>query len=152
MFTLQTSFKQFWPTGGGVKSVSRGDCEGGKLLRLLSQLRPKIRPPFMRLILIASLLKIKWRTVKLNAWISCRHKNVGDFFEMLRLQKTQKAGGFSQYYRRQFPVKPRGQVTCHPTPHLHIPWTAPCVRRTEKMYSLCVTLWQPRIFTNRLGL
>jgi hypothetical protein len=31
---------------GGVKSVSRGDCEyqGGKLLRLLSLLRPRIRP------------------------------------------------------------------------------------------------------------
>jgi hypothetical protein len=32
--------------GGGVKPVSRGDCEKqrGKLLRLLSQLRPRIRP------------------------------------------------------------------------------------------------------------
>jgi len=32
-----------------VKSVSRGDCEwqGGKLLRLLSQLRPRIRPQEM---------------------------------------------------------------------------------------------------------
>ncbi len=32
--------------GGGGKSVSWGDCEyqGGKLLRLLSQLRPRIPP------------------------------------------------------------------------------------------------------------
>jgi hypothetical protein len=32
--------------GGGVKSVGRGDCEEqwGKLLRLLSRLRPRIRP------------------------------------------------------------------------------------------------------------
>ncbi len=34
--------------GGGVKSVSRGDCEwqGGKLLKLLSQLSPRIQPLF----------------------------------------------------------------------------------------------------------
>jgi hypothetical protein len=46
MYTLQTSFKPLLLKGVGVKSVSRGDCEqqGGKLLRLLSQLRPRIRP------------------------------------------------------------------------------------------------------------
>jgi hypothetical protein len=48
MRTLQTSFKllYFCSRGDRVKSVSRGDCEyqGGKLLRLLSQLRPRIRP------------------------------------------------------------------------------------------------------------
>jgi hypothetical protein len=48
MFTSQTSFKPFLlgGRGGGVKSVSRGDCEWpeGKLLRLLPQLRPRIRP------------------------------------------------------------------------------------------------------------
>jgi hypothetical protein len=45
MFTLQTSFKPLLLRGGGgegrgVNFVSRGDCEGGKRLRLLSQLRP----------------------------------------------------------------------------------------------------------------
>jgi hypothetical protein len=47
MFTLQTSFKPlFLAVVGEVKSSSRGDCEqqGGKILRLLSQLRPRIRP------------------------------------------------------------------------------------------------------------
>ncbi len=50
MFKLQNSFKQFllgWGGGGVyVKSISRGDCEkqGGKFVRLLSQLRPRIRP------------------------------------------------------------------------------------------------------------
>ena len=46
MFTLQTSFKPILLNGAEVKSVSRCDCEqqGGKLLRLLSKLRPKIRP------------------------------------------------------------------------------------------------------------
>ena len=41
---FQTTFAQ--GGGGGIKSVSRGDCEeqGGKLLRLLSQLRSRIRP------------------------------------------------------------------------------------------------------------
>jgi hypothetical protein len=39
---FQTTFAHGW----GVKYVSGGDCEyqGGKLLRLLSQLRPRIRP------------------------------------------------------------------------------------------------------------
>jgi hypothetical protein len=34
--------------GGGVKSVSRCDCEYqvGKLLRVVSQLRPRIRPQY----------------------------------------------------------------------------------------------------------
>ncbi len=38
---FQTTFAR-----GGVRSVSRGDCEqpGGKFLRLLSQLPPRIRP------------------------------------------------------------------------------------------------------------
>jgi hypothetical protein len=38
--------RHFCSAGRGVKSVNRGDCEkqGGKLLRLLSQLRPRIRP------------------------------------------------------------------------------------------------------------
>jgi hypothetical protein len=43
MFTFQTSFKPILLKGeGGVKSVSRGECEkhGGKLL---SQLRHRIR-------------------------------------------------------------------------------------------------------------
>ncbi len=43
MLTLQTSFKPFlFGGGGGVKSVSRDDCEEqeGKLLRLLPELRP----------------------------------------------------------------------------------------------------------------
>jgi hypothetical protein len=46
MFRLQTSSKLRLLKGGGVKSVSRGDCEkqGGKLSRLLSQLRPRIQP------------------------------------------------------------------------------------------------------------
>ncbi len=47
MFTLQASLKQLLlGGGGGVKSVCRGDFElqGGKLFRLLSQLRPRIRP------------------------------------------------------------------------------------------------------------
>ncbi len=47
MFTLKTSFKPLLlGGGGGLKSVSRGDCEqqGGKLLRLLPQSRPRIRP------------------------------------------------------------------------------------------------------------
>ncbi len=51
MFTLQTSFTSVQTTfaqggAGGVKSVSRGDFElqGGKIVRLLSQLRPRIRP------------------------------------------------------------------------------------------------------------
>ncbi len=41
---FQTTFT-LWG-GGGVKSVILGDCEwqGGKLLGLLSQLRPRIRP------------------------------------------------------------------------------------------------------------
>ncbi len=46
-FTLQTSFKKLLFNGGeDVKSVRRGDCEqqGGKLLRLLSQLHPRIWP------------------------------------------------------------------------------------------------------------
>jgi hypothetical protein len=46
MFTLQTSFKPILLDRAEVhvKSVSKGDCEeqGGKLLRLLSQLRPRI--------------------------------------------------------------------------------------------------------------
>ncbi len=48
MFTLQTSFNHFCSRGRGVKSVSRGDCEqqGGKPIRLLSQLRPRIRPQY----------------------------------------------------------------------------------------------------------
>ncbi len=47
MFALKTSFKPLLLKGvGGSKSVSRGDCEyqGRKLLRLLPQLRPRIRP------------------------------------------------------------------------------------------------------------
>jgi hypothetical protein len=47
MFTSQTSFKPLLlKRKGEVKSISRGDCDwqGGKLLRLLSQLRPRIRP------------------------------------------------------------------------------------------------------------
>jgi hypothetical protein len=45
MFTLQTSFKPFSLGGvGGVKSVSRNDCEGDKPLRILSQLLPRIWP------------------------------------------------------------------------------------------------------------
>jgi hypothetical protein len=47
MFTLQTSFNPLLIKGrGGLKSVNRGDSEqqGGKFLRLLSQLRPRIRP------------------------------------------------------------------------------------------------------------
>jgi hypothetical protein len=47
MFTLQTSFKPLLlKRCGGVKSVGIGDCEkqGGKLVRLLSQLRPGILP------------------------------------------------------------------------------------------------------------
>jgi hypothetical protein len=45
MFALQTSFKLPLVRGGGG-SVSRGDrkWQGGKLLRLLSQLRLRIRP------------------------------------------------------------------------------------------------------------
>ncbi len=49
-FTLQTSFKPRcsgrWGGGGQeIKSTDRGECEhGGKPLRLLSQLRPRIRP------------------------------------------------------------------------------------------------------------
>jgi hypothetical protein len=52
MFTLQTSFKPLLHggEGGGVKSVRRGGCEklGEKLLRLSSQLRPRIRPQRQR--------------------------------------------------------------------------------------------------------
>ncbi len=46
---FQTTFALGVGGGGGVKSVSRGDCEwqGGKLRRLLSQLRPKMRPQSM---------------------------------------------------------------------------------------------------------
>jgi hypothetical protein len=61
MFSLQTSFKPLLlKRGGGVKSISRGDFEwqGGKLLRLLSQLRRRIRPlhslsdlPFQRVVM-----------------------------------------------------------------------------------------------------
>ncbi len=52
MFTLQISFKPLLLKDGGkgrVKSVRRGDCEqqGGKLLRLLSQLRPRIGRKFL---------------------------------------------------------------------------------------------------------
>ncbi len=49
MFTLKNQFQITYARGGGgeggVKSVSRSDCElqGEKLLRLLSQLRPRIR-------------------------------------------------------------------------------------------------------------
>ncbi len=48
MFTLQTNFCLVEVGGGGVKSMSRGDCElqGGKLLKLLSQIRPRILPLF----------------------------------------------------------------------------------------------------------
>jgi hypothetical protein len=44
MFTLTNKFQITFAQG--VKSVRRRDCElqGGKLLRLLSQLRPRIRP------------------------------------------------------------------------------------------------------------
>ncbi len=49
MFTIQTIFKPILlgGEGRGVKSISRGDWEeqGGKLFGLLSQLRPRIRPP-----------------------------------------------------------------------------------------------------------
>jgi hypothetical protein len=43
---FQTTFAQ--GRRGGVKSISRGDCDwqGGKLLRLLSQLRLRIQPLF----------------------------------------------------------------------------------------------------------
>jgi hypothetical protein len=43
---LQTTF--VWGGGGGVESFSRGDCkkQGGKLYRLLSQLRPRIPPQY----------------------------------------------------------------------------------------------------------
>ncbi len=49
--TLQNSFKPLLPQkgkGGRSKIHQQGDCEqqGGKLLRLLSQLRPGIRPLF----------------------------------------------------------------------------------------------------------
>jgi hypothetical protein len=48
MFTLQTSFKPLLLIEGGVKSVIRDDCDcewqGGKLLRLSSRLRSRIRP------------------------------------------------------------------------------------------------------------
>ncbi len=48
IFTLRTRKTPFAQggRGGGLKSVSRGDCEqqGGKLLRLMSQLRPRIWP------------------------------------------------------------------------------------------------------------
>jgi hypothetical protein len=47
MFTLQTSFKPlFLRGGGGTQYVSRSDneFEGGKLLRFLSQLCPRILP------------------------------------------------------------------------------------------------------------
>jgi hypothetical protein len=42
MFTYLTGFKSLLLKGRRSKSVSRGDC--GKLKRLLSQLRPIIRP------------------------------------------------------------------------------------------------------------
>jgi hypothetical protein len=49
---FQTTFAQ-WAEGGGgrVKSVSRDTCEkqGGKLLKLLPQLRPRIRPQLNKL-------------------------------------------------------------------------------------------------------
>jgi hypothetical protein len=39
---------QFWSRGGGVKTISRGGCgqQGGKISRLLSQWRPRIRHLF----------------------------------------------------------------------------------------------------------
>ncbi len=49
MLAFQASFKKLLLKGGGVKFISRayrGECEkqGGKLLSLLSQLCPRIRP------------------------------------------------------------------------------------------------------------
>jgi hypothetical protein len=46
MFTLKTTFARGRGGGGGIKSVSIGDFEwqGGKLLQLLSKVRPRIWP------------------------------------------------------------------------------------------------------------